>query len=389
MISKNPTLHEWLVRVRRDFHMYPEISHQEIRTTQRILEILRGLTIDANELEKMTGAVGLIRGSTTGPTLGLRADIDALPIQELNDVAYRSRNEGVMHACGHDANTTIMLGVAKHLVESGLAGRIRGNVKFLFQPAEERVVGAKAMIAQGVLENPGVDRVIAGHMDTTLPMGTVGIFRTQGYASADRFTLKITGKGVHGGRPHEGIDPIAAGSYFVTALQSIVGRNIDPTDPAVITVGKFAAGSAGNVIPEIAELEGTIRALNRRVRDQLIKRLREITAGMKKAFSVGCDLTLHEGVPSCINDEEVATFMHEIAVELLGPKKVRYRDPIMGAEDFAYFAMERPSAIIRLGCANPRGKRTASLHSPHFDIDEQVLSIGVRIFTKAVERYLT
>jgi amidohydrolase len=389
MIFGNPGLHEWLVAVRRDFHMYPELSHQELRTTQRILEILRGLPIEAKGLEGMTGALGLIRGSATGPTLGLRADIDALPIQELNDVAYRSRHEGVMHACGHDAHTAIMLGVAKHIVESGLAGRIRGNIKFLFQPAEERVTGARAMIAQGVLENPNVDRVIAGHMDTTLPVGTVGIFRTQGYASADWFTLKIAGKGAHGGRPHEGIDPIMAGSYFVTALQSVVGKNIDPRNPAVITVGKFVAGSAGNVIPETAELEGTIRALNTRVRDQLIKRLREITAGMKRTFHVGCDFRLHEGVPSCINNEEVSTFMHSIAVELLGPRKVRYREPIMAAEDFAYFAMERPSAIIRLGCVNPRRKRTVSLHSPHFDIDEEVLSVGVGIFTRAVERYLT
>ena len=188
-------LRQWLSDTRRDFHMHPEISHQETRTTAKIVKILNALGCEVREFDDMTGAVGLIKGAQDGPTIGLRADIDALPIQELNDVPYKSKNPGAMHACGHDAHTTIMLGVARNIMTSDLQSKLKGNIKFFFQPAEERVAGAKAMIERGVLDNPRVDRVIAGHMAPDVPVGSVGIFRGLGYASADRFELEITGKG--------------------------------------------------------------------------------------------------------------------------------------------------------------------------------------------------
>jgi amidohydrolase len=381
-------LEQWLAETRRDLHMHPELAWEEHRTTSRIMEILTGLGVEVRALDGTTGAVGVLRGGSAGPTLGLRADIDALPLQELNDVPYRSREDGKMHACGHDAHTAIMLGVARLLVESGAARGLRGNVKFLFQPAEERVNGAREMIAKGVLEDPHVDRVMAGHMVPDMAVGTVGVFRAQSHASADRFTLRIVGKGSHGGRPHEGVDPIVAGAHFVTAVQSVVGRNVNPTAPAVVTVGKFVAGTVGNVIPEAADLEGTIRALTPEVRGQLMGRLRELVAGMERSFLVRGHLAFHEGVPACFNDESVSLFLGEVAAELLGPDSVHHLAPSMGAEDFALFTEARPGAIVRLGCAPPDGVPSAPLHSPHFDIDEGVLMVGVRLFSEAARRYL-
>lgn len=378
----------WLVDVRRDLHQHPEISNGELRTTEVIARILNELNIEVQQFANMTGAVGLIKGHADGPTIGLRADIDALPIQELNDVSYKSQNEGIMHACGHDAHTTIMLGVAKKIMDKDLPLQLKGNVKFFFQPAEERVAGAKAMISEGVLENPYVDRVIAGHMAPDLPVGKVGIFKGQGYASADRFVLNIIGKGTHGGRPNEGIDPIVAGAFFVTQIQSIIGRNIKPTDTAVISVGKFSAGNVSNVIPESANLEGTIRALSMETRRFVIQRLKEVVTGLETMFGVKCDFEIREGVPPGVNDGQISAFLYEISVEILGAGNVEYLPPVTGAEDFAYFAMERPSAIMRLGCANRQKGIVHPLHSPYFEIDETVLEIGVRIFVRAVEQFL-
>ena len=389
MKKDNTQFHQWLSDTRRDLHMHPEISHQEKRTTQRIAEILKELGCEVQLFDDMTGAVGMIRGAQDGPTIGLRADIDALPIQELNDIPYKSQNPGAMHACGHDAHATIMLGVARHIMTSGLQSKLKGNVKIFFQPAEERIAGAKAMIKRGVLENPRVDRVIAGHMAPDLPVGTVGVFRGLGYASADMFELNITGKGTHGARPEDGNDPIVAGAHFVTIIQSIVARNIKPTDAAVVTVGKFTSGDVSNVIPETAHLEGSIRALSAEVRQQLIERLHDIATGLGKTFNVDSQFIIHEGVPPLENDIEVADFLYDVSKDVLGEENVSYRPPAMGSEDFAYFTEERPSAIMRLGCANSQKGLQRSLHSPYFDIDEQVLEISVAIFTEAVVRYLS
>jgi amidohydrolase len=389
MIAVDPKLQQWLSDTRRDFHLHPEISHTEKRTTQKIIEVLTGLKIDAQPFSDMTGAVGLIEGKSKGPTIALRADIDALPVQELCDVAYKSQNPGVMHACGHDANTTIMLGVAKSLMESGRHRDLKGNVKFLFQPAEERCAGARAMIERGVLDNPRVDRIIAGHMSPDLPAGKVGIFRGLGYASADRFDLVITGKGAHGARPEEGNDPIVAGAHFVSSIQSIVARNIKPTEAAVITVGKFNSGAAENVIPESAHLAGSIRTLSEDIRTKVHQRLTEIAAGLEKTFTVNAEFHILEGVPTLENDIGVADFLFEVSQSVLGSENVQYLPPIMGSEDFSYFTRQRPSAIMRLGCTNSEKGLTARLHSPHFDIDEQVLGVGVAIFSAAVIRFLS
>ena len=388
-IQFDSNFRQWLSETRRDFHMHPEISHQEKRTTNRIAEILKEFECEAQLFDNLTGAVGIIRGAEDGSTIGLRADIDALPIQELNDIPYKSQNSGAMHACGHDAHTTIMLGVAKNIIDSGLQAKFKGNVKFFFQPAEERVAGAKAMIKRGVLENPRVDRIIAGHMAPDLQVGTAGVIRGLAYASADMFELKITGRGTHGARPEDGNDPIVAGAHFVTTIQSIVSRNIKPTDPAVVTVGKFSSGDVSNVIPETAHLQGSIRALSAEVRQKTIERLEEIAAGLGMTFGVDSQFILHEGVPPLENDIEVADFLYAVSKDVLGEDNVSYMLPVMGSEDFSYFTEERPSAIMRLGCANREEDLKRTLHSPYFDIDEEVLEIGVSIFTEAVVRYLS
>ena len=388
MMSTDKQLKKWLIEVRRDFHMHPEILFQEARTTEKIMAILSELGVEHHGFEDMTGVVGHIRGREPGKTIALRADIDALPIQELNEIPYKSHTAGRMHACGHDAHTAIMLGVAKKIVDSGLSQELKGDIIFLFQPAEEGGGGAKKMIERGVLENPTVDWVIAGHMGPDMPVGALGIYRGQSHASADRFKLVIHGRGGHGARPDQTIDPIVAGAHFVTALQSIVARNINPNETAVITVGKFIAGDTSNVIPEHAELEGTIRALTEATRKLLWERIQCISDGIEKTFHTNCVLELIEGYPVCINDKKVADFLYDTASDFLGPEKVQVLPATTGAEDFAYFTQEKPGAMIRLGCGNESKGITHPLHSAFFDIDEEVLMIGVELFTEAVRRYL-
>jgi amidohydrolase len=281
-----------------------------------------------------------------------------------------------------------MLGVARRLVESGAMASCRGNVKFIFQPAEEMLAGALAMIEAGVLEAPKVDCLLAGHMSPDLPVGSIGVFRNIGYASSDRFEIKITGKGTHGARPEEGNDPIVAGAALVTLLQSVVSRNIKPTQAGVITVGAFQGGTAGNVIPESVRLTGTIRALDEDVRQTLIRRLKEVAAGIAGTYQVQCEVQARKGCPVLVTDEAVSAFVYETARQVLGSDNVSYLPPIMGSEDFAFYTRRCPATIIRLGCSNADRGIIHPLHSAYFDIDERVLSIGVDVFSKAVMRYL-
>lgn len=388
MAAGDAHLREWLRDVRRDLHAHPELSFEEHRTTGRIVEILTGLGWDTARIPGTTGAVGLLQGRGDGPVVALRADIDALPIAELNEVDYRSRTPGVMHACGHDANTAIILGVARKITDSKLMARTPGAVKVIFQPAEERGAGAKALIAAGVLEYPKVDVVFAGHMSPDLEVGRAGVFKRLGYASADRFALDIQGRGGHGARPEECIDPLVAGAHFVTQAQSIVSRNIHPTDSAVVTVGRFSAGDAANVIPDTAHLQGSIRALTDGARETVIRRLGELAAALEPAFGVTCRFALHPGVPVLRNHPPSAALLLSAARAVLGSRHAAYLPPIMASEDFSFFTEQRPGAIMRLGCANPARGPVHMLHSPRFDIDEAVLGIGVDIFFEAVRRCL-
>jgi len=386
--EKHP-MYEWLSETRRDFHMHPEVGFQEFRTTEKIMEILAGIGISIQDLTGLeTGAVGIISGQPGEKTLALRADIDALPMAELNDVSYKSENEGVMHSCGHDCHTTIMLGVAKKVVEDKLPDQLKGRLKFLFQPAEEKASGAKAMLKAGALENPSVDRILGAHMNSDLPIGQVGLFESVSHASADTFRLVIQGKGVHGAYPHSGIDPIVAGAHFVNSVQTIVSRNVDPTDSAVVTVGQFQAGTAPNIIPEHASLTGTIRTFKTGVREIIISRLAEIAKSLEKTFKVEVDYQYIDGVPLVKNDKKVTAELFESAVKVLGEENVHYMQPQMGGEDFGLFTRRVPGTFMRIGCGNPDKGIVRKGHSPYFDVDEASLAIGVEIFTEAARSYL-
>ncbi len=382
-------MYDWLSETRRDFHKHPELGHQEFRTTKRIKEILSDIGVEIQEFPDLkTGAVGLISCQPGEKTLALRADIDALPMAELNDVPYKSVNEGVMHSCGHDCHATIMLGVAKKIMESDLTKQLRGKIKFLFQPAEETINGAELMIDVGVLKNPDVDRIIGGHMNTDLQTGQVGFYKRVSHASADSFYVTIQGKGVHGAFPHQGLDPIVAGAHFVTAVQSIVSRNLDPTESAVVTVGQFQAGTAPNIIPDQAMLSGTVRTFDNEIRDIIIHRLGEIVESIEKGFQVKIDFQYKDGVPLTINHESVTSEVFDSAVKILGKENVEYYEPQMGGEDYGLFTKIVPGTFLRLGCGNSDKGIIHKGHSPHFDVDEAALPIGVEIFTEAVKSYL-
>ena len=387
-LNQHP-MHKLLSDLRRDFHSHAELSQQEHRTTARIKEILTSLDIELQPLDIPTGAAGIVRGKEPGKTLGIRADIDALPMQELNDVPYRSKNEGVMHSCGHDVHNTVLLGVAHKLMESGLAEKIKGQVKLVFQPAEEVATGARDMIAAGVMKNPDVDWMLALHTWTYLEAGEIGLYKGVSHAAADMFELKIVGKGAHGCAPQLSIDPIVAGAQFVSSLQTIVSRNVAPTDTAVVSMGKFQAGGPPNVIPNEALLNGTVRTFSEQTRDLIIKRMGELAKSLETAFGVETFFDYQIGVPACHNDPEVSELLYRAAVKVVGEKKVHWLPPQTGGEDFSLFSQLVPGSLMRLGCANQAKGITYPGHSPYFDIDEAAMPLGVDIFCAAIEEYLS
>ena len=383
---------QWLIDLRRDFHKHPEISGLEKRTTSQICKVLKDLDVTCQVFDDLTGVVGLLEGKKQNygknRTIALRADIDALPMQERTDTSYKSQNDGVMHACGHDANTAIVLGVAKKIKDSGLLDRINGNIKCIFQPAEEQLGGARAMIEKGVLDNPRVDRIIAAHMDPNLSVGTIGVFSHIGHASCDPFELVITGKGTHGARPHKGINPITAGGFFVISLDSLISRFVKPGKSAAISAGSFSAGIAGNVIPEQAILKGSIRTHDEKVRVSITKALRDLVRGIDEMYGTNSELTFAPGAPLGVNDSAVCEDLRATAIALLGKERVKTLPFIMGSEDFYFFTRECPGAIMRFGCAGSGDKHIQHpLHSPYFDIDEDVLGVGVEILFKTVEQF--
>ncbi len=392
-MSKNKNeFKEWIVSLRNDLHKHPELSKMEKRTTQEISKVLKTLNAQIRTFDDITGVVGVLSGEKKDPqtkskTIALRADIDALPIQELVDKDHKSINDGVMHACGHDANTAIVLGVARKIRDTGLLKTINGSIKFIFQPAEEKLGGAKAMIERGVLEDPRVDQIIAGHMDPNLPVGTVGVFSHIGHAASDPFELVIIGKGAHGARPHQGINPITAAGVFVTGLDSIIPRHINPAQSAVISVGTCHSGDAGNVIPEQAIITGSIRTHDEDVRGKIFLALENLVQGIDKMLGTKSELTIKPGAPLGVNDKEVCKALYAASVEVLGKEQVKTLPFIMGSEDFYYFAQKCPGAIMRFGCTSQEEGINHPLHSPYFDLHEDVLEIGVDILFKSVENF--
>ncbi len=379
----------WLIDIKNDLHQHPELSRKETRTTQMICRTLDALNIPVSVFDDLTGAVGVISGradTVQGPVIALRADIDALPLQEEKQSPFKSKNTGVMHACGHDANTAIALGVARKIMESGLQNKINGHIKLIFQPAEEKLGGSLAMIQRGVLENPKVDRIIAGHMDPNLAIKTVGVFDRIGHAASDPFELSITGKGCHGARPHTGANPITAGGMFVSALDGIVLRHVSPADTAVISVGSFQAGSAGNVIPETAVLKGSVRTHTPEVREQVLTAIKDLAKGIAATFNIQCKLTFGPGAPLGQNDREASRSLFQASCQVLGKENVNRLPFIMGSDDFYFFTQKCPGAMMRFGC-RAENSVAAPLHSPKFHVEDSALEIGVNVLFRAVENF--
>jgi amidohydrolase len=375
---------------RRDLHEHPELAYQEIRTAGIVADRLRALGVeDVRTGICQTGVTGLIRGRQegTGPTVLLRADMDALPITEENEVDYRSRTPGVMHACGHDAHTAMLLGTARLLLER--RDEFAGTVKLLFQPAEEFPPGgAKPMIEAGVLEDPKVDAAFGLHIQQDAPVGVIEVRPGPAMAAADRFHVVIRGKGGHGAKPQDTIDPIVIGSQIVTALQTLVARNTDPTEEAVVTVGVFQAGQAFNVIPDTAELGGTVRTFTSDNRDFLERRIEELVRGIAAAMGAEVDFTYIRGYPATVNDPAMTELVREEASRVVGEEGVQEASLMMGAEDFSYFLEQVPGAFWFVGSQNPERGLVWGHHHPRFDLDEAAMAIGMESMVNVALRYL-
>jgi amidohydrolase len=371
-----------LIETRRDIHMHPELGNRETRTGALVAERLRALGLEVRHPVAHTGVVGVLQGGRPGPVVALRADLDALPIQERNDVPYKSRNDGVKHACGHDAHTTIVLGTAEVL--AGLRAQLPGTVVFVFQPAEEgspegEEGGAPLMIKEGVLERPKVDAMYGLHMDPQVEVGDVGWSIGPIFASSDRFVIEVQGRKTHGAYPHTGLDPVPVAAELVQALQLVVSRQVDAQEPKVLTIGSIHGGNRFNIVADQVTLEGTIRALEPAVRQTLKERIARTVKGVAEAHGTAAVLRWVGGGNGATINEAALTRASVPSLErVYGKARVREVRPQMGAEDFAAFAERVPALYVKMGVRNQAKGITAMIHTEDFDIDEAVLPLGVR-----------
>jgi amidohydrolase len=379
-------LKDQLVADRRHFHRHPELGFQEQETAAYVAARLEKLGIEHRTGVAQTGVVGLIRGAQPGHCVLLRADMDALPLTEETGAEYASEHAGVHHACGHDGHTAILLAAAEIL--SRRRDELHGTVKLIFQPAEEGPGGAKPMIEAGVMEDPHVDACFGLHLSNDHPVGQLVVQGGPLQASADFFEITVRGVGGHGAAPHQTVDPVAVGAAIVGELQRIVSREIDPLDPAVITVGAFHAGTAHNVIAPRAELRGTIRSLDPKVQDFLHRRIQEIAEGVASAARATADVRITRLYPVTVNDEGMADFARGVAEQVVPPNQVIRERPIMGAEDMSFFLNAAPGCFIFVGSANAERRLNAPHHSPLFDFDEAALPIGAELLCRLALAYL-
>ncbi|MCB0012451.1 MAG: amidohydrolase [Anaerolineales bacterium] len=390
MLDKAQALADELVRLRRDIHAHPELGFEEVRTAALVADTLS--EIGGFEVKTGVGRTGVTAqiGSGEGPTIGIRADMDALPIVEATGTTYSSENPGVMHACGHDAHTAMLLGVAHLLRQSFAEEQWQGNVRLLFQPSEERfddqgVSGATAMLADAAMAD--VDHVIALHVKSDRPAGEIRIHDEYSLAAVDSFEAWIFGDGGHGAYPHTGVDPLFILSSVLPALYGIPSRRINPLRESVVSLGRISGGEINNVIPNRVQLLGTIRSYDPDVRQQL---WREVENALRISEMMGgrYEFKLSKGYPSLYNDPTVNTWLAGTARDLVDPAQVIYTEYGMGAEDFAYMAQKAPGAMFMLGAAIPDGK-VRTHHTDTFDIDESVLPIGSAILAETARRYVT
>jgi amidohydrolase len=380
--------HDWLVGLRRDLHQIPELGYREHKTAAKICRVLDQLEVPYQTAVGKTGVVARLKAETGGPLVAYRADMDALPLEEAHDVAHKSRHKGLMHACGHDGHVTVALGIIRWLKEREWPREGRGEIIFFFQPAEEGGAGAKAMLDTGLFDQEPVKAIFAGHMNPELPVGRVELIYGTAHAATNTIGIRIRGKGGHGAAPHLCIDPIIAGAHLLTLLQTFTSRSLCPLDSAVLTIGEFHAGTAENIIPEEAHLKGTLRTLTPEVRRQAIRRIEQMVGSLDPAFGVTTTLKNIEGYPAHINDSAMVDHLKDCVNDVLGADAAYIARPRMGAEDFAYFCQKWPGAMVGLGCHDPAKGFEFALHSPHFDMDERVLDVGVQLFGHALIQFI-
>lgn len=373
-LTPDPAFADRLIAIRRDLHRHPELGGQETRSAARVAEVVRGLGIACRAGVGGTGVVADLPGPAGVPAVALRADMDALPVTEETGLDFASEVDGVMHACGHDGHVAMLLGAAELLA----ADRDRpAPVRLLFQPAEELGTGAAALVAAGALQ--GVGAIFGGHIDRAYPVGTIAVPEGAVNASTDSFRITVTGRGGHAARPHECTDALVAASFIVTALQTIVAREVNPAHPAVVTVGRFQAGSAPNVIAERADVEGTLRAQDPAVRARLKESVRRVAESVGRLHGAAVTVELSEGTPAVVNDPLCVAVARD-AAESIGAALVRALDaPNMGGEDFGFYLEHVPGCFARLG-ARPEGRESFPAHSSRFDFDEHVLPVGAAYF---------
>lgn len=386
------TLRPQLISQRRDFHMHPELSNREERTSRIVAERLRALGLeDIKTGVGKYGVTALLKGTKPGVVVAVRADMDALPIQEVNDVPYKSLVAGVKHACGHDAHTTIELGVAEIL--SKMRDEIHGTIKFIFQPAEEgpplgEEGGAPLMIKEGALENPRPSAIFGLHVMPVVEVGQIAYNSGPAMASSDHFVITIHGKKVHGAYPHDGIDAVVVAAECVTSLQTIRSRRIDTTEPLVITIGIIQGGNRFNIVADEVKLEGTVRTLNEDVRKKAQGLMRETLDGITKAYGATYDMNYVEGAAVTYNEPSLVEETLPTIRRLIGEKNVISPKPQMGAEDFSYYQKVVPGFYYFLGVGNRAKGITAQIHTPDFDLDEDSLVIGVKVMSNVLLDYL-
>jgi len=375
--------HPKLVKIRRDIHAHPELAFAEHRTADLVARHLESLGIEAHRGVGRTGVVGVLRSGRSLRAIGLRADMDALPIQERNDFAHQSRHQGCMHACGHDGHTTMLLGAAEVLAAHP---DFDGTVYFVFQPAEEGEGGADAMVDDGLFDRFPMESIFGMHNWPGQPAGQFAVHAGPVMASADRFDIEILGQGAHAAMPNLGTDSIVAGAALVQAIQSIVSRTLDPLDAAVVSVTQFHAGAAYNVIPDQAQLCGTVRAFSEAVQDQVEATLSRLCAGIAASHDVRVNIEYRRGYPPTINTAAEAALCAEVAAALPGCSVLTDARPSMGAEDFAFFLRHKPGCYVWIG--NGPGEGGCTLHNPHYDFNDQIIPTGVNYWVELVRRLL-
>ena len=380
MLEAARALLPWLIEIRRDLHQNPELGLEEHRTAARVAELLDGLGITHRDGIAQTGVLGTIVGARPGPCVALRADIDALPLQDGKNVPYRSLVPGKMHACGHDAHTTVLLGAARLLSER--RSDLAGTIKLLFQPAEETVGGAKMMIAEGALDDPRVDAIFGLHVDPTLDAGQIGVRYGQRNASSDDVIVTVHGRSAHGAYPSTGVDAIVVAAQVVLALQTVISRNLDARQSAVVTLGTVHGGTQGNIVANRVEMVGTVRCLDPKVRAMVLERVREVATGIAAGAGGSATVEIRPSYDPLVNHDAIVSVVEANAERLLGSANVaQVPRPSLGVEDFAFYVTHVPGAFYSLGVRNEANGIVHPVHNELFDIDEESLAIGAAMQT--------